>query len=174
MGAPDRTFMNLDVEENATIIPAEAADLDRIVEIALASFTSPWTRQMFEVELSGNPFASLLTARIQKRALHDASRSAIAGYLCYWLVFEELRIMDVAVDPPARRRGLAGMLIRQALRSARESGARRAVLEVRESNVPARTLYERVGFRLVTRRTNYYNHPVEDAILMEMSPLVYS
>lgn len=82
--------------------------------------------------------------------------------------------MDVAVDPPARRRGLARMLVRHAVRSAREAGAQRAVLEVRESNVPARTLYERLGFRLVTRRTNYYNHPVEDAILMEMSPLAYS
>ena len=82
--------------------------------------------------------------------------------------------MDLAVDPTVRRRGVARMLVGHALRVAQETGVLRAVLEVRAANRPAQALYERFGFRHVTRRLNYYTHPTEDAILMELSPLTSS
>ena len=166
--------MNPLATSEMTIEPATADDLDCIVQIAGVSFTSPWTKKMFEAELSGNPFASLVTARRRTGEDIPEATSAIVGYLCYWVVFEELRLMDLAVDPRLRRRGVARMLVTHALGSARASGALRAVLEVRASNQPAQALYEQFGFRFVTRRANYYTHPTEDAILMELAPLASS
>lgn len=144
------------------IEPAGLADVDGILGIAQASFGTPWTRKMFEAELSGNPFAHLLAAR---------RRTDLLGYLCFWLVFEELRLMDLAVTPAARRRGVGRALVSEALRFAQNCGAIRAVLEVRASNEAARLLYAGFGFRRVARRTDYYSHPTEDAILMELTPL---
>jgi ribosomal-protein-alanine N-acetyltransferase len=156
------------------IEPAVATDLDDIVRIAQASFSIPWIRKMFEVELTGNPFAHLVVAR----PIHEGGRMSQVwlpvGYLCFWLVFEELRLMDLAVDPAERRRGVARALVGYALRLGYERGATRTLLEVRASNEAARSLYERFGFRRVARRANYYSNPTEDAILMELAPLVNS
>lgn len=124
---------------------------------------------MFEAELSHNPFGRFLTARLDPDG--GAREGDLVGYMCYWLVFDELRLMNLAVEPSMRRRGIASDLIRHMLSVGRESGAVRAVLEVRASNVAARSLYERVGFRQVALRRRYYTDPVEDAVLLGMEPL---
>ncbi len=149
------------------IIPATHQDLDRIVCIEQESFPAPWTRKMFEAELDGNPFGSLVTAR----AIRAGMDRALVGYICFWVVFEELRLMNLAVDPAARRHGVAAELVRCALATGRDRGALRAILEVRASNVPARQLYEQAGFRQIALRANYYTDPVEDAVIMGMEPL---
>lgn len=124
---------------------------------------------MFEAELSHNPFGRFLTARLDPDG--GAREGDLVGYMCYWLVFDELRLMNLAVEPSMRRRGIASDLIRHMLSVGRESGAVRAVLEVRASNAAARALYERVGFRQVALRRRYYTDPVEDAVLLGMEPL---
>ncbi len=124
---------------------------------------------MFEAELSHNPFGRFLTARLDPGG--GAREGDLVGYMCYWLVFDELRLMNLAVEPSIRRRGIASDLIRYMLSVGRESGAVRAVLEVRASNVAALSLYERVGFRQVALRRRYYTDPVEDAVLLGMEPL---
>jgi ribosomal-protein-alanine N-acetyltransferase len=147
---------------------AGRGDLDRIIEIERVSFSAPWTRKMFEAELDGNPFGSLLTARF--RTEDDDLRSVI-GYICYWVVFEELRFMNLGVDPALRRQGIASTLIQHALKEGAERGAVRAFLEVRATNEAAVALYDRAGFRAVGKRPRYYINPVEDAVLMELNPL---
>lgn len=124
---------------------------------------------MFEAELSHNPFGRFLTARLDPDG--GAHEGDLVGYMCYWLVFDELRLMNLAVETSMRRRGIASDLIRYMLSVGRESGAVRAVLEVRASNVAALSLYERVGFRQVALRRRYYTDPVEDAVLLGMEPL---
>ena len=146
------------------IAPASLEDLDAIVRIEQASFSAPWTRKMIQAELIGNPFATFLVGR------HPAGTS-IVGYVCYWLVFEELRVMTLAVDPPVRRRGIAMALVRYALQDGQNRGAKRAVLEVRASNVSAQNLYARFGFRQVAVRERYYTNPIEDAMIMELEPI---
>lgn len=141
---------------------AQMEDLDRLVAIEQASFTAPWTRKMLEAELQ-NPFSQLLTARL----MPDGRTGEIVGYLCFWIVFEELRLMNLAVEAGSRRRGIARALALQALSLARNRGAERAVLEVRASNHAARRLYEGLGFRQVALRARYYSDPVEDAVLMQ-------
>jgi ribosomal-protein-alanine N-acetyltransferase len=121
---------------------------------------------MFEVEMYGNPFASLSVVRQEEPG---GARGEILGYICFWVVFEELRLMNLAVAPSARRRGLATALVRHAVTLGRERGARRAVLEVRASNEAARRLYERMGFVQVALRAKYYTNPIEDALLLELA-----
>jgi ribosomal-protein-alanine N-acetyltransferase len=148
--------------------PAQREDLDRLVAIEQASFTAPWTRKMLEAELQ-NPFSRLLTARL----MPDGRTGEIVGYLCLWIVFEELRLMNLAVEAGSRRRGVAKALVLHALSLARDRGAERAVLEVRASNDAARRLYEGLGFRQVALRARYYSNPIEDAVLMQRESVAF-
>jgi ribosomal-protein-alanine N-acetyltransferase len=143
---------------------ATARDLDRIARLEQASFPVPWTRKMFEVELDQNPFGQLYVAR---SAGGQAGEGEVIGYVCFWVVFEEFRLMTLAVEPSARRLGLGRLLLRRAMELGRARGATRALLEVRASNTAARKLYEREGFQQVAVRPRYYTNPVEDAVLME-------
>ncbi|MBM4122084.1 MAG: ribosomal-protein-alanine N-acetyltransferase [Nitrospira sp.] len=153
--------------DRPVIEPATTEDLDQILCIEQRSFSEPWTRKMFEAEFTGNPFAHFAVAR--STAAGEAR--GIMAYIVFWLVFEELRLMNLAVEPTMRRRGLATALVRHALVVGRERGARRAVLEVRASNEAARCLYERMGFAQVALRAKYYTNPIEDALLMESALL---
>ena len=152
------------------IAPATAESVDAIVKIEEACFSAPWTRKMVEAELCGNPFAHFLLARLTEEAGTPAG--PIVGYLCYWIVFEEVRLMNLAVIESMRHRGIARSLVSTALRTGLGQSAHRAVLEVRASNTAAQTLYRDLGFRQVAVRPKYYNHPVEDAVLMELDPIV--
>lgn len=153
---------------SVTIEPATTDMLDALLAIEQACFSSPWTRKMLSAELSGNPFANFLVAR----TVGTSSRPAvIAGYFCFWIVFEELRLMNLAVVPEFRRRGVATQLVCAALRMGLAKGATKAMLEVRASNREAQALYWKVGFRQTSTRVRYYVSPEEDAVLMDLIPL---
>jgi ribosomal-protein-alanine N-acetyltransferase len=151
------------------IEPATLGVLPDILAIEEASFTAPWTRKMFEAELTENPFNWCCVAKTVGDKDADEP-SLIVGYVCFWVVFDELRMMNLAVAPAARRQGIARLLLGHALKMGEEQGARRALLEVRASNAPALALYERAGFCRTGLRRRYYNTPVEDAVLMELNP----
>ncbi|MEK7350670.1 MAG: ribosomal protein S18-alanine N-acetyltransferase [Nitrospirota bacterium] len=152
------------------IEPATVEALPDILKIEEACFSAPWTRRMLEAELSGNPFANFLVA---KRILPDEVGSvSIIGYLCFWVVFEEVRLMNLAVIESMQHKGIARALVTQALEVGLAQAAMRAVLEVRASNHAAHALYRRLGFRDVTTRPMYYTNPIEDALLMELDPIV--
>jgi ribosomal-protein-alanine N-acetyltransferase len=101
----------------------------------------------------------------------DAHAVSIVGYLCFWVVFEEVRLMNLAVIESMRRMGIARALVTQALEMGVAHAARCAVLEVRASNHAAHALYHNLGFRDVTIRPTYYSNPIEDALLMELDPI---
>jgi ribosomal-protein-alanine N-acetyltransferase len=102
----------------------------------------------------------------------EASKQAILGYLCYWIVFEEVRLMNLAVIESMRHRGIARSLVSTALQTGVSQSAHRAVLEVRASNRAAQALYQGFGFSQTAVRPKYYTNPVEDAVLMELDPIV--
>ena len=153
------------------ILPATAEMLPEIVALEEACFSAPWTRKMLEAELTGNPFAHFLVALSQDRSRGEGN-PAILGYHCFWIVFEELRLMNLAVQGTMRRQGVGRALVMEACRQGVEQAATRAILEVRASNDAARLLYTQMGFMPVGKRPQYYTHPTEDALLMEMNPLV--
>ena len=155
MGADTSPVAGLLIEQ------ATARDLDRILRIEQESFSAPWTRKMFEVELTQNPFGHLHVARPA-----ESSRELV-GYVCFWVVFEELRLMTLGVEPSRRRQGIGRALLHHALVSGRAQGATKALLEVRASNAAALRMYEQAGFHRTAVRARYYTNPVEDAVLME-------
>jgi ribosomal-protein-alanine N-acetyltransferase len=133
-------------------------DLDGILAVDRASFTNPWTREMFEWEAAHSDVARVYVVR--------AGEAGIIAYCAVWIVIDELHINNLAVLPGWRRRGVARALLATVLAEARRLGAVRATLEVRASNQAARSLYERAGFRPAGLRRGYYTNPVEDALVL--------
>ena len=152
------------------IEPATVESLPDILQIEEACFSAPWTRKMLQAELSGNPFARFLLAK--QVPPREAGSISIVGYLCFWVVFEEVRLMNLAVIESMRHKGIARALVIQALEEGLAQAARCAMLEVRASNHAAHALYRSLGFRDVTTRPTYYTNPIEDALLMELDPIV--
>ena len=142
-------------------------DLPRIIEIERLAFPAPWTIASFQRELT-LPFSRIMVALPE--ASHEHGRddsSAIAGYLCRWLIADECHILNIAVHPESRRLGIGTVLIAEAINEARSAGAAVVTLEVRRSNLPARQLYRKFEFEERRLRRHYYG-PGEDAIIMEL------
>jgi ribosomal-protein-alanine N-acetyltransferase len=146
---------------NLLIEPMRREDLPMVLAIEGASFGLPWTEEMFENELARGDLSENLVARPS-----DAGTPSLVGYICIWVIREELHINNLAVDPRWRRRGVATSLLEAALERGRARGARCAFLEVRASNVGAQALYRRSGFEPAGVRKSYYDHPLEDAVIM--------
>ena len=144
-------------ESQVAIEPMTVDDLPCVLAIERMSFTSPWTEANFRHEIEDNPLAWNLVARAEGR---------MVAFACAYVVADELMINDLAVDLSLRRKGFGRALLRHLLDGARVRGCRRATLEVRPSNAPARALYEAFGFALVGRRRGYYADTGEDALLL--------
>ncbi len=141
-----------------SIAPIEEGDLDDILEIERMSFTSPWSRQMFEWELQNVGVSYGYVLRTPEWR--------VAAFCTIWLILDEAHINNLAVRPECRRRGVGRTVLSVVLRLAAGMGARRATLEVRRSNESALKLYEHLGFTVAGTRRNYYANPVEDALIL--------
>lgn len=128
-----------------------------LFELEKKCFGDPWTEQMFIDSLS-----SKYTQAIG--AFHE---DRLVGYIMWIFAGDCFEILNVATEPDMRRRGIARRMIELLSGYAAESGIQSILLEVRQSNTPARTLYESMGFRAVGVRKNYYKNPTENAILMD-------
>jgi ribosomal-protein-alanine N-acetyltransferase len=135
-----------------------AAELDQVLAIERASFTNPWTREMYLAELDNHDVSFLFVARSQD--------GIPVGFCAFWRVRDELHINNLAVLPAYRRQGVASGLLTRVLREGAQRGATRATLEVRVSNLEARQLYDRFGFSVAGVRRAYYSDPVEDALIL--------
>ena len=151
-------------DPNLTIEPAQQSDLSEVLVIERGSFVAPWSQAAFEAELE-KPYARFFLARsrVGEKAV------AVIGYICSWLVADEIQVVNVAVHLAWRRRGVGKRLMRYALGRAYEAGAHVAVLEVRRSNEAARALYEGLGFHAVRERPGYYSEFREPAVFLEMN-----
>ena len=135
------------------------SDLPSVISIERRSFPTPWSLAMFVLELS-KPSSICLAA-------HDPN-GEIHGYLICARYDKVWHLMNVAVAPEMRRRGVAAALIREMFE--RSGSGARFTLEVRESNQPAIAMYERLGFQRAGRRQRYYQDNGEDALIMWCSP----
>ncbi len=142
------------VGEELTVRTIGFSDLPQVVAIERRSFTSPWSLGMFVLELT-KPSGICLAA---------LSAGAIVGYVICARYDEAYHVMDIAVDPDHRRRGVAAALLDGVIARAGEDA--NYTLEVRVSNAPAIALYERYGFHAAGRRPRYYADNGEDAIIM--------
>jgi len=135
-----------------------ASDLAGVLSIERATFPAPWNEEHFLHELYENPFAYNRVIR--------APEGQVVAYATAWVIGEELRINNIAVQGKARRRGFGKALMRDLLKRGRLGRCEAAFLEVRPTNGSAIRLYERLGFRGVGFRRGYYSNPKEDALIM--------
>jgi ribosomal-protein-alanine N-acetyltransferase len=141
---------------------AGLADISAIWAIETISFPTPWSRWSFLAEL-GHRNSHMLVA-----GPPFPQPWQIWAYLIFWVVLDEMHILNLAVHPAQRRRGIARRLLSEGLAQARALGAELAWLEVRPSNAAARSLYESFGFKEVGRRPQYYDDTHEDALLLTL------
>lgn len=138
------------------IVPMDRSHIPQIVALERECFSAPWSEEMLTEELF-NTQASFLVA--------EDEEGCVLGYAGLHVVLDEGYIDNVAVEPSARRHGVAGALMDVFCRFGAANLAF-LTLEVRASNAPAISLYEKYGFVEAGRRKNYYSDPKEDAIIM--------
>ncbi len=114
-------------------------------------------------------FAPESPRRVLLVATDEEKNSMVCGFAIARCADDEWEIENVVVEGERRRQGVGSALISELVREARRSGAAAVLLEVRESNAPARLLYEKAGFNYAGRRTGYYRDPPEDALLLKIS-----
>ena len=136
-------------EMNATHVP-QVAELERLC------FADPWSEKSVASELD-NKWALWLVAVEDDRVI---------GYIGSQTSIDETDVMNVAVHPDCRRRGIAEALINALVAELKNRGSHALMLEVRASNAPAIALYEKLGFLQVGCRKNYYRNPKEDALIL--------
>lgn len=164
-------------------------DVDSIHGIELACFSTPWSRKSLLHQLDPeNKITRLFVAyreieskdqelaaeareakdeiELANKAHKPQSEGEVLAYGGYTLHYDEAEILNIAVLDKARQRGVGRKLLTLLMRDAASHGAERITLEVRESNEPARRLYDSMGFRPCGRRKNYYEKPKEDALIL--------
>jgi ribosomal-protein-alanine N-acetyltransferase len=141
----------------------EPGDIPAVVEIDRASFSLPWPESSYRYEIHDNKASRCLVA--------EDGKNGIVAMIVSWMILDELHIATFATHREHRRKGIGTLLLRAALDDAQAGGARRAFLEVRESNNAAQAMYDRLGFKITGRRPRYYRDNDEDAILMTLEPL---
>ncbi|MFA5577538.1 MAG: ribosomal protein S18-alanine N-acetyltransferase [Tissierellaceae bacterium] len=133
----------------------EERDLDRIMEIEEDSFTSPWPKNSFLLEITSNQLARYIVAELD---------GLVVGYGGIWLIIDEGHITNIAVESKYRGLGLGKKLVEGLIDICIDRKIRAMTLEVRRSNTAAQGLYRKYGFKDSGIRPNYYAD--EDALIM--------
>ena len=138
------------------IVPMDRSHIEQIAALERECFSTPWSEAML-TEVLFDSQASFIVA--------ESEEGGVLGYAGLQVVLDEGYIDNIAVEPNARRHGVADELLDVFCRFG-EANLAFLTLEVRAGNVPAIGLYEKLGFEVVGRRRNYYREEGEDALLM--------
>lgn len=138
------------------IKPYKSEYANQVYEIEKRSFSSPWSESIFE-KLNNVPCIRFFVA---------VENDKIVGYCGLNHVVDESQIINIAVCPDNRNRGIGDMLMNKMIDYALKNSIVILMLEVRQSNVSALSLYKKYGFYEVGVRKGYYKDPLEDAVLM--------
>lgn len=131
-------------------------DIEQVIVIEKESFSDAWSKKSFIDDLK-NPLALPLVVK---------KESEVVGYASLWQVGKELEIGNLAVARKHRKTGIGKLLMKQVLEEAAKRECSLVLLDVRESNRPAISLYEKFGFSMLDKRKGYYRFPKEDALVM--------
>lgn len=136
-------------------------DLPEVLAIERRSFPNPWPPATFEGEIQNLGLSHPVVAV-------DEEADRVAGYIIYWVIRDEAQINNIAVHPDYRRRRIAENMLRRVLDALKNEGIQFVTLEVRAGNAGARALYDKLGFKPIGLRKEYYTNPVEDAVVMSL------
>lgn len=142
---------------NISARPMTKDDIDAVLEIENLSFSIPWSKEAFLMEIKDNKCARYVVAEADGK---------VAGYGGFWIVIDEGHITNIAVHPDYRSMGIGLKIVEALIDIAKKNAITAMTLEVRESNTIAQHLYARFGFRPLGRRKGYYQDNSEDAIIM--------
>lgn len=132
-------------------------DLDRIMEVEKAAFTTPWSRESFLLEINKNQLARYFIAEVD---------GLVVGYGGIWLILDEGHITNIAVDKEYRRLGIGKRILEELIGLCKECNIVAMTLEVRQNNEPAKNFYKEYEFIEYGIRPNYYADVNQDAIVM--------
>jgi len=135
-------------------------DLPAVMAIEKQAFTNPWSEDMVKKELSQAWSTVLVIDELTTTGWQ------LRAFAIFWLVADEVHILNVATDGAMRRRGFGRQVMDAVLAHGRSHKCMQAILEVRKSNEPAQGLYSSLGFRKVGLRPRYYQDDHEDAVVM--------
>ena len=138
------------------IVPMDRSHIEQIAALERECFSTPWSEAML-TEVLFDSQASFIVA--------ESEDGGVLGYAGLQVVLDEGYIDNIAVEPNARRHGVADELLDVFCRFG-EANLAFLTLEVRESNAPAIALYRKHGFEEAGRRKGYYTKPTEDAVIM--------
>lgn len=130
--------------------------VSEVAELEKMCFSAPWSEKSVASELE-NPLSLWLVATEQDRVL---------GYVGSQTVLGESDMMNLAVAPAARCKGIGRQLVEALAEALQKNGSHCLTLEVRQSNLPAQKLYGALGFQQIGRRPGYYSNPKEDALIL--------
>ena len=139
------------------IVKMNDSHVSQVAQLEKLCFADPWSEKSIASELT-NPLSYWLVA---------VEVDTVAGYIGSQSVMGESDMMNVAVAPEHRRRGVGEALVSALAKVLKEQGNESLALEVRASNMPAIALYEKLGFAQVGRRPGYYRNPREDALILK-------
>ncbi len=135
----------------------ETCHIEQVAALEREIFTHPWSeasiRKAFEKE--------------ENIYIVAAEGQTVCGYCGMWCSFETADLCNIAVAPDKRGQGIAGEILQYAKDACRQKGVESILLEVREANASARSLYQKNAFKEISRRKQYYKDPVEDAVIMQ-------
>ena len=143
-----------------SIRPLVEDDLKQVLMIETQSYPQPWSKTAFEAEL-GKPYTRALALT------DDETDSIVIGYIVYWVQTDGISLLNVTVDPKWRGFGFGMKLMQAMIKEAVQEDIPRIVLEVRESNKSAISLYQSIGFTITHERKRFYSNG-ETALVMEI------
>ena len=133
-------------------------DVTAVAQIEQECFSLPWSKKSFEDSILREDTIFLVCEEA----------SVVTGYMGMYVSFDEASVTNVAVSPAFRKKGYGEQLVAAAKDAAKNAGAEYIFLEVRVSNAPAISLYKKMGFEELGIRKKFYEHPIEDAIIMKV------
>ena len=131
--------------------------VQQVAALEVICFSTPWSEKSILQE-TVNPLSCWIVAVEEDR---------VVGYIGSQAVLGEADMMNIAVDPGFRRRGIAEKLVQMLISELKSKSVHSITLEVRVSNTPAQELYTKLGFSQIGRRPGYYSHPKEDALILK-------
>lgn len=148
------------LSSDLTIRAMSESDLEQILAIERRSFPDPWSHRLFRETLLFPHSVNFVLETLD---------GAIVGYLNLYLIAHEGHLLNLAIHPAWRRKGLATAILSYAIEYLRQRHALHVFLEVREKNQSAIGLYRKLGFEVVGKRKRYYAETNEDALVMRLN-----
>jgi [ribosomal protein S18]-alanine N-acetyltransferase len=139
----------------------QEGDLPAVRVIEALSFSNPWSDDTFRGEIQNTSISFPFV--VVRRPGEE-----VVAYIVFWQIRDDVQVNNIAVHPDCRGLGIGEALMQFAVAKVRGEGAAFMTLEVRQSNMPAMTLYRKLGFEIMGTRKNYYSKPDEDACVMAL------